>query len=735
MSTTSMNTEISTKELTLEPGESPTTVEVVVINTSDRFASFQLQLFAAGVESVQSQAGKENNPLDWYTVTPEICTKKPPGDQTHFKVTLLRSPIPGFIGLVNLTVKVFSLELGSEERHILRLHVTKSAGESPFQLDLPQNPTQTFPSTEVEIPVRLYNSSPKAIAVAVSCLSPKREWFMLETQTLKLPNNQWTDFSLLCRVPDLTVAVAQAYPFTLNVTAVNQTPAQIQGTLDVLPIGVVELEASPKYHRLPQHRPWLPQFRIASVIYQLEFSNRSNLPQQVKAEILKHRRQKDRQLRQLAILPEQIRLEQGDTQILELSANAQRPWLGPGRTEIIEVAGQSTALGATEKLPVWEDSTSEENPQIYFKDPLQNLELKLLPIIPRWLQLLLAFLILGLFWGLWYFQVRLNYHTGPVNSVEFNGLGNRVISASNDQSLRGWRIKGKKIQPMGLLGDLGKAGRTNRYRPVNNNRVAVGLENGEIQIWNLLSGSKQPARSLSYRRDDRVMDLAFTKDSQFLFSAHGSGLLLQWLIGPTTELVNVNQPQRLQELDFAIYDLAFVGLQEKTIAIAGRYNQLVLWDWESDRLQAVPYQTGGQDEYITSLATAEEKPFFLATADDRGYISLWNLRNCLQDEGVPCNILEQWQVTDSQPIRSLALTDDGCYLASTGDDGKVTLWNLQRSGERSTQNLSGQVIVQLQSSLNSVDLIAIKSDLVIVTGGDDYQVRLHRIQRPTSSCY
>ena len=402
---------------------------------------------------------------------------------------------------------------------------------------------------------------------------------------------------------------------------------------------------------------------------------------------------------------------------------------------MIEVAGQSTALGVNTPLPVWDEASREDNPQIYFQNPVQKLELELKPIIPTWLQVVLAFLFLGLLWWIWYFQARLNYHTGAVNSVEFNGLGNRVISVSNDQTLRRWRVKGKKIHPLGLLGDLGKAGRTNHYRPVDNNRVAVGLENGEIQIWDLLSGSEQPAVSLSSRRDDRVMDLVFTKDSQYLFSAHGSGLLLQWLVGPTGELVSASDPQRLQEFDFAIYDLALVSPQQTTIAIAGRYNQLVLWDWQSDRLQAVPYRTGGQDEYITSLATAEEKPFFLATADDQGYISLWSLRDCLQNQDIACKVLERWQAHDNQPIRSLALTDDGCYLASTGDNGQVMLWSLQRSGERSTQNLAGEEIIKLRSPLNTLDLIAIKSDLLIVTGGDDRQVRLRRIKRPSSSCY
>ncbi|MEB3884156.1 hypothetical protein [Lyngbya sp. CCY1209] len=743
-----MNTEISTKELTLDADGHGATFDVVVINDSDRMSSFQLEMSAAGVEFDRQSR--------WYAVTPEVCTKKPPGDQTEFRVKVLRSPIPGFVGLINLTVKVFSLELGSEDRHILRLHVGEGVEKCPFQLQLPADPIQTLPDTEIDIPIGIYNKSSKPIAVTLSCLSPKREWLTLDNPP-PVPPQEWVEQPLNCRVPELAEARAGIYPFTLEVTSAHYTTARIRGTIEVLPTGSVEFTAFPKFLREPQTRPWLPQWRIPAAVYQLEFTNYSNLTQQETAEILKNRRSEDQEKREFSILPEQVNLEPGETQTLELFVNSKRPWVGFGKTEIIEVVGRSVSedggsgvggmggqkLPPLPPLPTPDSRLPTPSPASPAspEDPVEILELKLLPIIPRWLQVAIALLLLGGIWWLWYASFRLNTHTGPVNAVEFNGLGDLAISTSNDQTLRGWRVRGNKLQPTGLLGNLGKAGRTAHYRPLNNNRVAVGLENGEIQIWDLLERAEQPRRSLSYRRDDRVMALAYVGDSQLLFSAHGSGLLLQWYVGPNVGLVNVDEPRSLREFDFAIYDLAPVGPEQNTLAIAGRYNQLVLWDGSGDEeeaasgnLRAVPYQAGGQDEYITSLATAEEKPFFLATADDRGTISLWNLGTCLQQAGVPCQILEQWQAHDGRPIRSLALTSDGCYLASTGDDGQVMLWSLRRSGERSAQNLNGEAIVKSRSPLNSVDLMAVESDLLILTGGDNTRVRLHRLRRPESGC-
>ncbi|TVU54169.1 MAG: hypothetical protein EA414_08125 [Arthrospira sp. PLM2.Bin9] len=749
-----MKTDISTKDLTLYPGGKDTTFDVVVINDSDRMSSFQLEISAAGVESDREWL--------WYTVTPQSANK-PPGDKTEFHVKVLRSPIPGFVGLVNLTVKVFSLELMTEERHILRLNIIESVSECPFRVELPTKPIQTLPNSQVEIAFSIHNNSQKAIAVTLSVHSSKREWFLFDNQTtFNLPPQQSQNYSFTCKVPEMHAAVAGVYPFTVIGQYRNQNSPPTRGHIEVLPTGNVDFDAFPKRQLVPARRPWLPQWGIEPPVYQLEFTNNSNYSQGRTAEILEITtptfnnypkvggdiEPRDGE-NEFSIYPEQVNLAPGETQTLELIAYSKRPWLGIGKTQTITVKEAvvspltpvSRALGGLSKettispiaddLPLTDEHTAHSE-----QKGLQILELRLLPIIPRWLQVAIALLILGGIWWFLYAAFRLNYHAASVNVVRFNGLGDMAISTSNDQTLRGWRVRGNRLQPMGLLGNLGKAGRTGLYRPVDNNQVAVGLENGEIQIWDLLNLADSPRRSLSYRRDDRVMALAYSQNSQYLFSGHGSGLILQWYLGPTLNLTNVEEPQLIQEFDFAIYDIAPVGARQETLAIAGRYNQLVLWDTTGGNqgLRTVPYPAGGQDEYITSLATAADKPFLLATADDRGSISLWNLRECLTNQSATCQIIDQWQAHQGQPIRSLALTANGCYLASTGDDGEVMLWLLNSTGERSTQNMGGEAIARSPSPKSSLDIIAIDSYLRIITGGRDHQVRLHRIQQPPTPC-
>lgn len=96
-------------------------------------------------------------------------------------------------------------------------------------------------------------------------------------------------------------------------------------------------------------------------------------------------------------------------------------------------------------------------------------------------------------------------------------------------------------QDLGEIGNARKAVRVVRFKPVDNDLVAAGLENGEIQLWNL-TGHRSMKDQMSYQRDDRVFALAFTQDSRRLFSGHGSGWVLQWDVNfrQRKELDNIN---------------------------------------------------------------------------------------------------------------------------------------------------------------------------------------------------
>ena len=82
-------TQISTKEITFEPGGSPASFDITVVNNSEQFATFQVELLAAGAAAGRSAS--------WYDISPDVCTKKPPGDSTIFTVQIIDVPKPGII--------------------------------------------------------------------------------------------------------------------------------------------------------------------------------------------------------------------------------------------------------------------------------------------------------------------------------------------------------------------------------------------------------------------------------------------------------------------------------------------------------------------------------------------------------------------------------------------------------------------------------------------------------------
>lgn len=91
-------------------------------------------------------------------------------------------------------------------------------------------------------------------------------------------------------------------------------------------------------------------------------------------------------------------------------------------------------------------------------------------------------------------------------------------------------------------------------------------------------------------------------------------------------------------------------------------------------------------------------------------------------------MLDRWHQGDNnQPVRSVALSQNGCYLASGGDDGRVVLWPLENR-KRSSQYRDGKIIAEFQGvRLNSVDIKALDDNLLIATGDDKNRVRLYRV--------
>ena len=705
-----IETTVSPKQIKFKPGSTPAWFEVTVVNESNRFASFQLEVTAAGADP--------NQVFDWYRISPEVSTKKPPGDETKFKVTILDAPVPGFVGRMQLTVRVFSMELRDEDRDIVILILEKGTGSIPLTLELPVRDFQEYPENPVTIPLRVYNPGQIATNITLELIGLERSWLIEGERQLELPPNGQSLENFVCQIPDISEAISKVYPFKIKATHTNGPPSWVEGTIEVLPIGVVEFNSNPIKHQIPAKRAWLPNWRNKPVTYELQFDNQSNLHQQVNIEIQDNEKKKctwELSEPQTEIIP-------GKISSLALEVKTKRPWFG--RVKKISLEAEATLsdlrLGNT-------------------KPASQILKLHVFPIIPLWLLIAGG---LGLIWLVWFLSGLnpnnpLYGHKDAVNSVQFNGNSNNVISGSNDQTLIQWRTNGF-VRPflnpeIGEIANTSKAVRVIRYKPVDNNIVAAGLENGEIQLFNLLGETTSKIDSLVSGKDDRVLALEFTDDSRFLFSGHGSGFVIGWDV--RQNLDNPVAGQRKQPIgrkfDFAVYGLKFIGSDNQNLAIAGRFNQLVVWNLVNNSLLKVPYREGGQDDYIFSIDTAQLRPYLLATGDKQGYITLWNMRKCLVDKQ-PCEIIDQWSNGHgTKPVRSVALSNGGCYLASAGDDGRMMLWPLTKEGARSEKFLTGKEIARSLSgkTINSIDINVLEDRIYIVSGSDDTQVRAKRMPR------
>ena len=732
-------TKISANQLTLQP--EGTSFDVTVVNNSDDFATFQVELLA--------DIAKNTNRDDWYKISPDVCTKKPPGDSTRFSINIHDVPRRGFVGLMTLTVRVFSLELpaSEESRQVVRLLVPGEGVPAP-QLDLPNKQFNRYPGENFQIPVTLESFNQRSSKITLRIVGIDSSWLDYQHERdLQLPPTGKTKEFFECRIPsDLALAESKRYVFTIEAIALDAPIVKVEGVLTLLPQGYVDFSCGELNYQDRDKSNFLPfRSQVAQQKCTLQFDNRSNLIQNVNVEIqnnIDSSEDKDSESEEVElnkdnnknskkikfwqrfitseesltaeILPPQSTLNLTEPTLFELVLEHIRPWFGSPKKHVL----QAKAIVDDYRVEVHND--------------VQTIEVEILPVIPTWFQLLLLFLLLlsGYCIGNWYFWYK-QQHKDPVNSVRFNGLGKEIISASNDQTIRLWGVDNNQIQPQGILASADKALRVVSYRPVNNDRIAIGYENGEIQLLNLLSGKPSLPLVDKNQRDDRVFDLAFTKNSRTLFSGHGSGIVKQW--NTSNGVSSRRRMQRQKQVGFAINSLALVGDNESHLAIGGRYNQLVLWNLKTNDIRPINKNSGGQEDYILSLATVDNNPNILVTSDNQSKIKIWNLSSCLRGFQ-SCELTDEWEI-GTQAIRSVAVSDNGCYLASVGDDGSARLWSLNYLGERiNRQDNFGKIVHKSPQTLKSVDIVKIRDKVLIASGGKDKRVRLSSEKVTNTQC-
>jgi hypothetical protein len=170
MENSAIEASLSTHALTFRSPEQPVAFEVSVGNNSDRFANFHVEVSAPG-ENLSSG-------YKWYKISPEVAAAQPHGSTTTFQVIIFESPVPGFVGTIDLTVRVFSPQLREERRLVVRLTIESDRRPSLISIELPARQFQIYPRNPIDIPVRVRNLSQQFVEVILKFTGIDSAWMV-----------------------------------------------------------------------------------------------------------------------------------------------------------------------------------------------------------------------------------------------------------------------------------------------------------------------------------------------------------------------------------------------------------------------------------------------------------------------------------------------------------------------------------------------------------------------------
>ncbi len=725
-----INASVSPQNHTFRPGGQPVIFKVTVMNDSEQHADFKLEVIPAGTNP--------NLGNQWYRLSPEISAAKPPGSITEFQIIIFDSPIPKFVGTASLRIKIVSPWLRQERTLVVYLRIELDERLKSVSVELPVQRFQVYPRNPANIVVRSQNWSHIPVDVVLRFAGIEASWLNggAERRLLLEPNAQ-IETIFQCQPPSSNQALSREYPFTIEATSQHGFFHSPQGILEVLPIGFIQFQATPKQQTIPRRGWWIPDWKSNYANFELLFKNVSNLQQQVDIQL----QGKDHRQCTSRLFPESAELPIGESSKLKLEVKTKRPWVGWVKTLSFDLKAilSDQRLGGT-------DPTT------------QALELKVLPIFPLWLQLALIAL-LGLLLSL-LFPAELVAHTDSINVVRFSADSLSAVSGSNDSTIRHWRINDSDLdlnpegddepqKPKGVLGETGGEVFSLRFDPHKNNRVAAGMKNSVIQIWDLAKRKKEAELKVTnfVGNTDKVFDLVFTQnDKKYLISGHPNRKLIVWSRNSPTEEFK-QTPERIINVDYDVYSMALSD-DDQTLAVAGNHNSLVLLDL--DKLKTFPlskYQITEAD--LVQLKLSEGKFYvadnnssygdndrvwsvvfipatkFLAISDSQGYITILDYKcqsaikpNPEQPFYQKDCVSDRWQV-GKQAVRSIAISSDGKKLISAGDDGQVIVWTLTPEGKRSTEAVKGKIIANTGYPIYSIDINS-RENMAII-GGEQCQ--------------
>ncbi|MDA1166047.1 MAG: protein kinase, partial [Planctomycetota bacterium] len=280
---------------------------------------------------------------------------------------------------------------------------------------------------------------------------------------------------------------------------------------------------------------------------------------------------------------------------------------------------------------------------------------------------------------------RLHGHTAAVRSVSFLPDGQRLVTGSDDGTVRLWSMPA--VDP--------QRGRTGHVQPVTSVAVSkdgsttfTGSPDGTVRVWNSTTGEQTGLLETGAP----INDLHLSKDGQSLAIATGEP-------DPQIRLVNAVTLETREIYRQQQSVSAVVLLKENSqVALALDRNIEVI----DRRTGRNIFTVQPHSERIRSLAVSQDGQWIASASDDRTIVLL--------DAATGSTVRRYSGHSDN--VLDVAFSPDGTLLASASKDGTLRLWKTQTPEILATIN-------PYPGTTYSVNAVAFSPDGQFVVAGSD----------------
>ncbi|MGB3535699.1 MAG: AAA family ATPase [Microcoleaceae cyanobacterium] len=255
-------------------------------------------------------------------------------------------------------------------------------------------------------------------------------------------------------------------------------------------------------------------------------------------------------------------------------------------------------------------------------------------------------------------------HDAPVTSIRFNPTGTVIATTTADLN----NMENNKVLLWDQYGDrMGSATMSHddavtsvSFHPTQN-QLASGSYDQTIKIWTF---DGVAVRTLRGHRDT-VLDVEYHPQGQILASASADGTVKLWRTnGTLLKTFRISNCSTNPENDCLIYDIAF-SPDGETLVIASGDRSVKLWDWQkgTERLSL-----RGHNDSVLSVNFSPDGSLIASGSQDQT-VKLWTTSGTLLNTFSGHN----------NNIRAVQFSPDSQMIASASEDNTVRLWARHRN--------------------------------------------------------